>query len=362
MLSFELPWVFYLLPLPILAYWLIPKAKRQQAAVVVPFYDELVDLKYSASLSLRQRWGRRFITAFIWCCLIVSAAAPTWIGDPISLPTTGRDLLLAVDISGSMNREDMRAQGQQIPRIIAVKAVLSEFIEKRIGDRLGLILFGTNAYLQAPLTFDRTTVKRFMTEAQIGFAGEQQTAIGDAIGLAVKRLRNRPGERHVVILLTDGANNGGEVNPIPAAKLAAQENIVIYTIGVGADEMVQPGIFGSNFGARKINPSADLDEETLREIAKLTGGRYFRARDPQELIQIYQLLDSLEPVEDNEKTFRPQKALYFWPLTAAMIMSLFLTLLLMPWKELAQFLRKDFSGNEITPDVSAAIKDGAQKL
>lgn len=359
MLSFEWPWVFYLLPLPIFVYWILPRAKRQQAAVVVPFYEELADLKYSASLSLQQRWIRRLATTFIWCCLVVSAAAPTWIGDPISLPTTGRDLLLAVDISGSMNREDMRVKGQQIPRIIAVKAVLNEFIEKRIGDRLGLILFGTNAYLQAPLTFDRTTVKRFMTEAQIGFAGEQQTAIGDAIGLAVKRLRNRPGERHVVILLTDGANNGGEVSPIPAAKLAAQENIVIYTIGVGADEMVQPGMFGSSYNSRKINPSADLDEETLRDIANLTGGRYFRARDPQELIQIYQLLDSLEPVEDNEKTFRPRKALYYWPLTTAMIMSLFFTLVLMPWKELGQFLQRELSGSKSMPNISNDSKDEA---
>ncbi len=362
MLSFELPWVFYLIPLPFAVYWLIPKAKQQQTAVLVPFYDELADLEYSASLSLQQRWLRRLSITLVWCCLIFSAAAPIWIGDPISLPSNGRDLLLAVDISGSMNREDMQAQGQQIPRIIAVKAVLNEFIEKRVGDRLGLILFGTNAYLQAPLTFDRTTVKRFMTEAQIGFAGEQQTAIGDAIGLAVKRLRNRPGDRHVVILLTDGANNGGEVNPIPAAKLAAQEDIVIYTIGVGADEMVQPGIFGSNFGARKINPSADLDEETLQEIAKLTGGRYFRARDPKELIYIYDLLDSLEPVEDNEKTFRPQKALYFWPLTVAIVISLIIALGFIPWKELTLQLRNAFIRQKNPTDFPDANESREQQL
>ncbi len=158
--------------------------------------------------------------------------------------------------------------------------------------------------MQAPLTFDRTTVQRFLKESQIGFAGEQNTAIGDAIGLSVKRLRDRPGDRHVMILLTDGQNNGGEVKPIPAAKLAADNDIVIYTVGVGADEMVMPGIFGSSFGSRRVNPSADLDEKTLKEIATLTGGQYFRARSPEQLMQIYHLLDELEPVEDKQQTFR----------------------------------------------------------
>lgn len=332
MLTFELQWVFYLLPLPVIAYWLLPKAKTQQGAVRVPFYQELQGLKHNASVNASQKKLRITSMALIWSCLIAAAAEPIWIGDPVSLPSSGRDLLLAVDISGSMNREDMQAQGKLIPRIFAVKTVLDDFIERRKGDRLGLILFGTNAYLQAPLTFDRTTVKRFLIEAQIGFAGDQQTAIGDAIGLAVKRLRKRPGDRHVVILLTDGANNGGEVNPIPAAKLAVQENIVIYTVGVGADQMIQPGIFGSSFGSRKINPSTDLDEKTLQEIARMTGGKYFRARDPIELIKIYQLLDELEPVEDNEKSFRPQKALFYWPLTAAITIISLLALGFLPWR------------------------------
>ncbi|MFT5580395.1 MAG: Ca-activated chloride channel family protein [Paraglaciecola psychrophila] len=333
MLTFQLLWVFYLLPLPIAVFWLLPRAKTQQAAVRVPFYRELEGLSHQPSISGSQRKIRLSTLALIWFALVAGAAQPLWIGDPVSLPSSGRDLLVAVDISGSMNHEDMQAQGKLIPRIFAVKAVLSDFIERRQGDRLGLILFGTNAYLQAPLTFDRTTVKRFLLEAQIGFAGDKQTAIGDAIGLAVKRLRQRPGDRHVVILLTDGANNGGQVNPIPAARLARQENIVIYTVGVGADQMVQPGIFGSSIGGRKVNPSADLDEESLREIAAITGGKYFRARDPIELIKIYQLLDELEPVEDQEKSFRPQKALFFWPLGLALLLSALMATALLPWRE-----------------------------
>jgi Ca-activated chloride channel family protein len=174
-------------------------------------------------------------------------------------------------------------------------------------------------------------VQQFLREAQIGFAGEESTAIGDAIGLSVKRLRNRPGDRHVMILLTDGQNNGGEVQPIPAAKLAADNNVVIYTIGVGADEMIMPGMFGSSFGSRRVNPSADLDEETLKTIAELTGGQYFRARNPEQLMQIYQILDQLEPVEDKQQSFRPQKALFYWPLAIGLLLSVLLALSALPW-------------------------------
>ena len=333
MLSFDFAWVFYALPLPLLAYWLIPKARQQQAAVRVPFYSDLAELSHSSNI-VKQRGLRALSLALIWVALLGAAASPNWIGDPITLPASGRDLLLAVDLSGSMEVEDMQMRGKPAPRISAVKEVLADFIQRRKGDRLGLILFGTQAYVQSPLTFDRSTVQVFLKEAQIGFAGEKQTAIGDAIGLAVKRLRARPGDRHVMVLLTDGQNNGGEIKPIPAAKLAAANNIIIYTVGVGADEMVVPGIFGSGFGARRVNPSADLDEKTLQEIARLTGGQYFRARNPEELSKIYQLLDLLEPVEDKLETFRPQKALFYWPLSIALGLSTLIALRFLPWQRL----------------------------
>lgn len=339
MLSFDMSWVLYLLPLPLLIYRLLPRAQQQQSAVRVPFYSELTQLQHSSTRSKQQRPVRALALAAIWLCLLCSAAGPNWIGEAISLPTSGRDLLLAVDLSGSMKIEDMDVRGELAPRINAVKVVLDDFIQRRKGDRLGLILFGTNAYVQAPLTFDRKTVQRFMREAQIGFAGEEQTAIGDAIGLSVKRLRERPGDRHVMILLTDGANNGGEVKPIPAAKLAAQENVIIYTVGIGADEMVLPGLFGGSFGSRRVNPSADLDEKTLQKVANLTGGKYFRARNPEELINIYQLLDELEPVEDKQQTFRPRKALFYWPLSAALTISLCLALAALNWRQWLGALR-----------------------
>lgn len=190
---------------------------------------------------------------------------------------------------------------------------------------MGLILFGSNAYLQTPLTFDKKTLGILLNEAQIGIAG-RQTAIGDAIGLALKRLKDRPAKSKVLVLLTDGANTAGEISPIQAAKLAAEKELRVYTIGVGADEMVTPGIFGSNFGSRRINPSIDLDEDTLRSIAEQTGGQYFRARNTEELRRIYDLLDQLEPTEADPEVFRPIQSLFFWPLSLVMIITFLMSL------------------------------------
>ncbi len=317
MLSFDLPWAILLLPLPLLAWLLLPRADTQQAALRAPaWYRELLADGASNARRTSPTRGRLWLMLLLWLLLLAAASGPRWIGEPVALPASGRDLLLAVDISGSMQIEDMQAGNQLVPRLIAVKTVVDDFIGRRAGDRLGLILFGTRAYLQAPLTFDRATVRRFLNEAQIGFAGEE-TAIGDAIGLAIKRLRDRPGDRHVLILLTDGANTAGRVAPLEAARIAAAQGLVIYTVGIGADELILPGLFG----ARRVNPSADLDEATMQQIAELTGGRYFRARDPVDLAQIYQLLDQLEPVATETQTVRPQRALFHWPLTAALLIS-----------------------------------------
>jgi len=164
-----------------------------------------------------------------------------------------------------------------------------------------------------PLTFDRKIVITLLNESAIGLAGDN-TAIGDAIGLAVKRLKNQHANSRVLILLTDGANTAGEVSPIKAAELAAENQLKIYTIGIGADEMQVRSFFGS----RTVNPSRDLDEKTLTAIADTTGGRYFRARNTQELDKIYQLLDELEPVEKDKQYFRPRSELYPWPLGLAL--------------------------------------------
>ena len=229
--------------------------------------------------------------------------------------------MLAVDISGSMEQTDMELNGRAVTRLLAVKKVLNDFLSRRGGDRVGLILFGSQAYLQAPLSFDLKTIETLLMESEIGLAGKS-TAIGDAIGLGIKRLRKRPDDQRVLILLTDGANTAGAIEPLKAAELAQMEQLKIYTIGVGATEMTVRGLFGS----RRINPSADLDESTLTAIAEQTGGRYFRARNTAELDEIYRLIDELEPVEQDGEFWRPQRSLLHWPLIGVLLCSLLLML------------------------------------
>lgn len=330
MFHFDWLWVLLLLPLPAIVYFFVPASKQQEAALKVPFFEQLSRLyQEGASSHATRKISKLIWLTLIWLLLVTSAARPQWVGEPIALPTAGRDLLLAVDISGSMKTPDMVVRGEQIARILVVKYVVDEFIQRRTSDRLGLILFGTQAYLQAPLTFDRDTVSQLLKEAQLGFAGEQ-TAIGDAIGLAIKRLRDRPASQRVLILLTDGANTAGEVSPRQAAELAKQAGIKIYTIGVGANEMIQRmGVFGGF--SRTINPSSELDEDTLRYIADTTGGMYFRAHNPEELQEIYTVLDKLEPIEQEAETMRPVTALFVWPLSVALLLSACYAIWLLPF-------------------------------
>lgn len=325
MLHFDWPWAWVLLPLPWFIYRFWPAAKQEDAALLVPFYHRLPGAEALTGPRQLTQWLRLLALSLIWLALLTAAARPMWVGDPIAMPATGRDLLLGVDISGSMETRDMHWQGDSYDRLSIVKAVVGDFVERRQSDRLGLVLFGTRAYLQAPLTFDRITVNQLLQEAQLGFAGEK-TAIGDAIGLGVKRLRDRPQESRVMILLTDGANTAGEITPLKAAELAAKAKVKIYTIGIGADEMITPGLFGSSFGARRVNPSADLDEATLKSIAEQTGGQYFRARSPEDLQVIYAQLDKLEPIEQEAEIFRPTQSLFYWALGLALALA---TLLLM---------------------------------
>ena len=310
-LEFAWPLLFAALPLPLLAMLLPRAAERSLATLRVPFFTAV---NSPSLLPTKQRSNLRLLLAIAtWLLLLMAAARPQFIGEPIHLPISGRDLMLAIDLSGSMESDDMMLNNRRMNRLHAVKEVAGEFIERRTGDRLGLILFGRQAYLQAPLTFDRKTVRQLPNESAIGLAGKE-TAIGDAIGLAVKRLREQPQENRVLILLTDGSNTAGNVDPMKAADLAAQEGIRIHTIGIGADEIIVRSFFGS----RRVNPSRDLDEKTLKAIADKTGGRYFRARDINELKGIYRLLDELEPIEQEKQLFRPIRALYPWPLGAAL--------------------------------------------
>ncbi|KAF3983349.1 MAG: VWA domain-containing protein [Methylococcales symbiont of Hymedesmia sp. n. MRB-2018] len=326
MIHLEWPWLLLALPLPFFArYWLPADVVAEQVALKVPFIEDF-SLGETQALSQNKQWPL-LLALLAWIFLVLASARPQWLGDPIEQAISGRDLMLAVDLSGSMKEEDFIVEKKRVDRLTATKYIAGQFITRRQGDRLGLILFGTNAYLQTPLTFDRTTVITLLHESAIGLAGEK-TAIGDAIGLAVKRLRKQHVNSRVLVLLTDGANTAGKVTPLKAAELAAANDLKIYTIGIGADEMIVRNFFGS----RKINPSRDLDEKTLTAIAEKTGGRYFRARNTQELEAIYQLLDALEPVEKEKQYFRPKIELYFWPLAFALLLGFFVSLSRMKWK------------------------------
>ncbi|MGZ5057492.1 MAG: vWA domain-containing protein [Methylobacter sp.] len=312
MIHFEWPWLLAALPLPLLIRWLVPaKMPVEQAALKVPFLDDFSDGETRA-VSQTQQWPL-WLAAIAWLLLVVACTRPQWLGEPIEQAVSGRDLMLAVDLSGSMEEQDFVINKRSVDRLTAAKGVASDFINRRVGDRVGLILFGTQAYLQTPLTFDRKTVMTLLQESIIGLAGDN-TAIGDAIGLAVKRLKNEQTNSRVLVLMTDGANTAGEISPLKAAELAAANYLKIYTIGIGADEMIVRSFFGS----RKVNPSVDLDEKSLIKIAESTGGQYYRARNTDELNNIYMRLDELEPVEKDKQYFRPRSELYYWPLSLAL--------------------------------------------
>ena len=318
MFEMQWPWLLLLAPLPLLMGFIAPK-KRIEAALRVPFYQYASQLEQQNRFSSGKRPALLIVLWAVWLSCLLAATNPQWVGEPTSMPSSGRDLLMAVDISGSMEQTDMVLSGRRINRLMAVKHVIGDFVQRRTSDRLGLILFGAQAYLQAPLTYDRQTVNQLLQEAQIGFAG-RETAIGDAIGLAVKRLRDRPDASRVLVVLTDGANTAGVLSPDRATELAQKAGITIYTIAFGAEEMEVPGLFGS----RTINPSRDLDENTMMAIAEKTGGKYFRARNLEELDSIHRELDRLEPIEIQTETFRPVQTLFYWPLAFAFLLSLLL--------------------------------------
>jgi Ca-activated chloride channel family protein len=318
MFEFVWPWVFALLPLPLLMLLARGRGDGKSEVIRAPFAERWHSLVAGESRAqLSQTW-RTLPLWVIFLLLLAGAARPQWVGEPIQLPNDGRDLMLGIDLSGSMQIEDMQVGNNLVSRIAAVKAIAADFTSRRQGDRVGLILFGTRAYVQAPLTFDVKTVTRFIREAQLGFAGED-TAIGDALGLAIKRLRERPTDSRVLILLTDGQDTASTVDPMEAASLAAELDVRVYTIGISR-----------NLG--RLRGGGEVDEGLLRAVAEATGGRYFRARDPAELQSIYALLDELEPVEQEASTFRPRRSLSWLPLAGAALLAMLLLVARADWR------------------------------
>jgi len=308
------PWMAVLLPLPWILYRLRSAAEPGGMAIFLPFAATLDRPAGVVPTVARMRQG---LFVLLWLLLVLAAMRPQWLGDPLPAPTTGRRVILAVDISGSMNTRDM---ANNASRLQVVQEVAGQFIDGRQGDQVGLILFGTQPYVQAPLTPDLATVHRFLDEALVGFAGTE-TAIGDAIGLAIKRLRAEAanggtnkgeGDHTILILLTDGESNAGTLQPLQAARFAAEAGLRIYTIGVGA--AARAGFFGSM-------GNNDLDEDTLKAIAKTTGGQYFRATDANALQAVYAQIEKLEPVAGRDQWLRPTDEWFSYPLALALLLS-----------------------------------------
>lgn len=313
-----LAWPLWLLalPLPWLARRWLPPGHSTAAALRVPFGERLEAV---AAAGGSARFGGIGLWAWLaWGLLCLAAARPQQLGEPVTPPAHGRQLMLALDLSASMSEPDMTLGSQPVDRLTAAKAVIADFLDRRVGDRIGLLVFGRHAYALAPLTLDRGSVREQLADSVAGLAG-QETAIGDALGLSVKRLRGRPEGQRVVILLTDGVNTAGVLDPLRAAQIARDAGVRVHTIAFGGDGAL------SLFGFQLPMPGAgdEIDEATLQAIAQQTGGRFFRARDTAQLARIYAEIDRLEPVAAPGPAVRPVIERYPWPLAAALVCALF---------------------------------------
>lgn len=302
MFEFAHPWALLLLALP-LVMRLVPAYKESRDSVKVPFFDKLVELSEerpeSGARILQRNRIQRFLVLFTWLCLTIGAAKPQWIGPPIEQQKSGRDLMIAVDLSGSMETIDFTLpSGDKVDRLVAVKQVLEDLAARRESDRLGLIVFGAAAYLQTPFTDDHQVWSQLLAETEIGMAGPS-TVFGDAIGLSIKLFRESPSDNRVLIMLTDGNDTGSTVPPVDAAKVAAANDIRIYTIAIG-----DPASVGEDA----------LDIETISRVSDITGGQYFEALEQQQLRQAYLAIGELEPELYETVSFRPRQSLHWVPL------------------------------------------------
>jgi Mg-chelatase subunit ChlD len=304
MWQLDYPWLLLLLPLPWLAYHYLPAYNEARSAVRVPFFAAMSRAVGEAPGivgSRRNRW-QLLLNVLVWALILLAVARPVFVEKPIERQQPVRDLMLAIDLSQSMETEDFtNASGAKINRLAAVKEVVQGFIDKRKDDRLGLIVFGNGAYPQAPLTLDHASLSLLLADTGIGMAGPN-TAIGDAIGLSLKLLDQAHEQEKVLILLTDGNDTSSAITPDHAAEMAANKGVIIHTIGIGDP---------SASGEAKVNLSA------LEQIAKTTGGQFFRAEDRTALDQVYSTLDRLTPHQVKTLSHQPQRELFYWPLGAA---------------------------------------------
>lgn len=320
MLSFEWWWLGFALVLPFMARALPEQKDTTSTALRVPNLSIFRKVQEATPTFANTQVWRWVLAYMAFACLVFACMRPVWLSDTVTRPLQGRDLMMAIDLSGSMDEQDMRYQNTIVSRLFVTKRVASNFVTRRKGDRLGLIVFGAYAYLQTPLTFDRQTIVENITKSYSGDADDIQnrrfgTSIGDAIGLAIKRMQEDHIENKTLILLTDGVDRTSVLPPLKAAELAANNGLKIYTIGLGSD---RPSGF---FGQRQ-----EIDETTLKAIADLTGGQYYRARKAEELARIYEEIDQLEPVESESLSFRPQRSLFYYPLGLSLLLVALLNL------------------------------------
>lgn len=317
MYQFIWPFVFLLLPLPLICRYLLKAVTGQTGAVPdalkVPFFGRLQQLKLP--LQTNQRRFSPLLWCLVWLLLVVAAARPVWFGAPVVLNKEARNIMLALDVSGSMEEEDFDVNRRPITRLDIVKLLAKDFIQKRSGDNLGLVIFGSEAYTYAPLSPDTKTLTGLLSEIGIGIAGTQ-TAMGDALALAMESVASVPAENRIVILMSDGVANAGNVSVEEALKVAKEAGVKVYTIGIGSDKQAIQDFFGFV----QMNAGADLDEETLNQIARETGGQYFRAKSTADLQKIYDIINQLETTAAENISVRPRKEMAFYLILMALML------------------------------------------
>jgi len=332
MITFEYPYMAFLLIVPFLIRLFKKRSFSQKSrALKVPFVKDIKNIEnassHFASFQKTRLFNKSFLgLLFCYTFVVISLMYPVRLSEPEQLKVQGRDILLVTDISTSMLEEDFAYRGQRLSRMEAVRAVVADFAKNRANDRMGLILFGTRAYLQVPLTFDKQALLDVLASMQAGMAG-QTTSIGDAVALALKTLKNTKTNKdnQVIILLTDGENNDGQMSVPEAVKLAKDEGVKIYTVGIGSPQMSLTQAF---FGIR----NSGLDETTLKQLAEETKGRYFKVTTLKELIDVYRKIDLLEEQDLDDHIVYQKTPLYYIPLLIAFC-SAFLLLLLGTLKE-----------------------------
>lgn len=322
MLEFGLPEAFLLLPVPLLVFWLAPDFRDRGESVRAPFFARLVTLSgrtpREGDVIILKQTLQRLVVVSAWLLTVTALADPRWLGEPVNRETAARDLLLLVDLSGSMEARDFQVSngddGERITRLAAVKSVLNEFIARRRGDRVGLAVFGNAAFPQAPFTEDHDLVVTLLDELQPRMAGPR-TMMGDALGLAIRLFEQSETENRVAILLTDGNDTGSDMPVARAARIAADNGITVHTIAMG-----DPATVGEEA----------LDLPVLEDIAAITGGRFFLALDSRELDQVYGELDRIEPALVETVSYRPSRTLFHIPLAvmAGLMVLLALVMLL----------------------------------